>query len=225
MEEVELPLLRFPYLSPPTSPDPSPLISIANPSQHSRSWAAIYTALALLLFVPALLRLRSFHLALLSESLPSDSLLANVAMESSESTTQAKSNNPGSGTSSLASAMTSAPQRSNSQTSLHKAGHIATHRQSFAENQRHPPPSPRAQSHPSFTQQAIQDLLNHPPNSRQANPRFAGRDWRDICLGELISQDDVKWAELDSSVEEATMVSTFSSTSALLVDPYDLMLT
>ncbi|KAK0750461.1 hypothetical protein B0T18DRAFT_345920 [Schizothecium vesticola] len=85
-----------------------------------------------------------------------------------------------------------------------KPGHVHTHRQSFAENQRHPPPSPRAR-HPSFTQQAIQDLLISPPSNRHANPRYAGRDWRDIALGEL-SPDEAKWADLDTSVEEATMV-------------------
>jgi hypothetical protein len=99
------------------------------------------------------------------------------------------------------------PQRSNSQSSLNRVGHIAAHRQSFAEHQRHPPPSPRSQRHLSFTQQAIQELLTHPPSNRQPNPRFAGRDWQDIPLGELASQDDVKWADLGTSVEEATMVS------------------
>lgn len=116
--------------------------------------------------------------------------------ESSANRSRAPSNGSGSG----------AVERSNSQTSLHKAGHVPSHRQSFAENQRHPPPSPRSQRHPSFTQQAIQDLLNHPPTNRLPNPRFAGRDWRDIALGELVSPDDVKWTEMDTSVEEATMV-------------------
>jgi hypothetical protein len=84
---------------------------------------------------------------------------------------------------------------------------MGAHRQSFAENQRHPaPPSPRSQRHPSFTQQALQDLVNHPPTQGDANPRFAGRDWRNVAIGELASPDDVHWAELDTSVEEATMV-------------------
>lgn len=50
--------------------------------------------------------------------------------------------------------------------------------------------------------------MNHPPPSRQPNPKFAGRDWRDVQLGELVSlnTDEVKWADMDSSVEEATMV-------------------
>lgn len=97
-------------------------------------------------------------------------------------------------------------QRSSSQASSHRTGHIATHRQSFADNQRHPaPPSPRSQRHPSLTQQAIQDLVNH-PQSRHSNPRFAGRDWRDVSIGELAHQDDVHWVDLDTTVEEATMV-------------------
>lgn len=79
-----------------------------------------------------------------------------------------------------------------------------SHRQSFAENQRHPPPSPRTQRHPSFTQQAIQDLMNHPPPNRHQNPRYVGRDWRDIAIGELLQPDEVKWAELDTSIQEAT---------------------
>jgi hypothetical protein len=121
-------------------------------------------------------------------------------MDPTDSSTRSRAPSTGSATGS------SAVERSSSQTSLHKAGHIASHRQSFAENQRHPPPSPRSQRHPSFTQQAVQDLLNHPPTNRLPNPRFAGRDWRDIALGELVSPDDVRWAEMDTSVEEATMV-------------------
>ncbi|OIW26384.1 hypothetical protein CONLIGDRAFT_634664 [Coniochaeta ligniaria NRRL 30616] len=106
-------------------------------------------------------------------------------------------------------------ERSSSQSSSHKAGHIAAHRQSFVENQRHPPPpSPRSQRHPSFTQQAIQDLVNHPPTNTHANPRFAGRDWRNVAIGELASADDVNWAELDTSVEEATMTLLKSNSSS-----------
>ncbi|KAK8091807.1 hypothetical protein PG997_002168 [Apiospora hydei] len=67
-------------------------------------------------------------------------------------------------------------------------------------------PFPRSQRHPSLTQAAIQDLLNHPPTSKAHNPRFAGRDWREVAVGELASKDDVKWVTMDTSVEEATMV-------------------
>ncbi|KLU84523.1 SDS23, partial [Magnaporthiopsis poae ATCC 64411] len=83
--------------------------------------------------------------------------------------------------------------------------HVAAHRQSFAENLRNPPPSPRSHRHLSFTQSALQELLSHPPSSRVPNPQFAGRDWRDVAVGELVSQDDIKWVDLDTSVEEATM--------------------
>ncbi|KAJ0295687.1 hypothetical protein COL5a_011862 [Colletotrichum fioriniae] len=98
------------------------------------------------------------------------------------------------------------PQRTPSQTSLHKTTHIHAHRQSFAENLRNAPGSPRAQRHPSFTQAAVQDLLNHPPAAnKHSNPRFAGRDWRDISVNELVAQDDFRWVTLDTSVEEASM--------------------
>lgn len=78
-----------------------------------------------------------------------------------------------------------------------------SHRSSFAENLRH---SPRSQRHPSFTQAAVQELLNHPPAARTGDPRFAGRDWRQINIGELVHKSDVRWAELDTGVEQATKV-------------------
>lgn len=91
------------------------------------------------------------------------------------------------------------------------AGSTSGHRQSFAENLRNAPSSPRSQRHPSFTQAALQDLLNHPPaHNKHANPKFAGRDWRDVDIGELVSSEDIKWVEIDSSVEEATKVSLVS---------------
>ncbi|KAL7619973.1 cell separation during budding [Parahypoxylon ruwenzoriense] len=99
------------------------------------------------------------------------------------------------------------PQRTGSASSVHKSGHVInhSHRSSFAENLRGVvPPSPRNQRHPSFTQAAIQELLNHPPTPRH-NPRFAGRDWRDVAIGELVSGDDATWVELDASVQDATM--------------------
>lgn len=96
-----------------------------------------------------------------------------------------------------------APQRSPSVSSINRS----SHRQSFAENLRNMPSSPR-QRHPSMSQAAVQELLNHPPpGNRHHNPKFANREWRDITVGELVSPDDVKWMEMDSTVEEATMVS------------------
>ncbi|KAK5993116.1 Protein SDS23 [Cladobotryum mycophilum] len=105
------------------------------------------------------------------------------------------------------------PHRTPSTSSLNKS----THRLSFTENLRNVPPSPRHR-HPSLTQAAVQELLNHPPSAnKHPNPKFAGREWRDVAVGELVSVDDVRWIEIDSSVEEATMMLLKSPTSAVLV--------
>ncbi len=111
-----------------------------------------------------------------------------------------------SSSSSLAAATSAPMERNNSQSSTHKPAHLAAHRQSFVENQRYPPPSPRDRRHPSFTQQALLELMNHPPSNRHPNPRYAGRDWRDVAVGELAVPEDVRWADLDLSVQDATMV-------------------
>lgn len=105
------------------------------------------------------------------------------------------------------SSLTSPPQRTGSQSNL--LNMASPHRQSFAENLRNMPPSPRSQRHPSFTgvpPANVQDLLSLPPTNKMADPRFAGRDWRAIRLGELASLNDVKWVTMDTCVEEATMV-------------------
>lgn len=81
-----------------------------------------------------------------------------------------------------------------------------SHRSSFAENLRSHPPSPRSARHPSFPQAAVQELLNHPPSTKAGNPKFAGRDWRQIRVGELVSKDNVRFVELETGVEEATKV-------------------
>lgn len=115
---------------------------------------------------------------------------------------------------------------STSQTERNKSGHIAAHRQSFAEDQRRPPPSPRSHRHPSLTQQAVQELMNHPPINRHANPQYAGRNWQEIAVGELAVADDVKWTDLDESVQDATLVcflATYSNATRLLhADPSPL---
>ncbi|KAI5854477.1 hypothetical protein GGS23DRAFT_474944 [Durotheca rogersii] len=111
------------------------------------------------------------------------------------------------------------PQRTGSASSLHKLGHVTSHshRSSLAENLRGVvPPSPRNQRHPSFTQAAIQELLNHPPAPRH-NPRFAGRDWRDVAIGELVSKDDVTWVELGTSVQDATMALLKNTSSNVVI--------
>lgn len=82
-----------------------------------------------------------------------------------------------------------------------------SHRSSYAENMRAHPPSPR-QRHPSFTQAAVQELLNHPPATKTGDRRFIGRDWRQIHIGELVNNDDVRFVETTNSVEEATKVRT-----------------
>ncbi|KAI1808685.1 hypothetical protein F4811DRAFT_559076 [Daldinia bambusicola] len=111
------------------------------------------------------------------------------------------------------------PQRTGSSSSLHKSGHALghSHRSSLAENLRGLPPSPRNQRHPSFTQAALQELLNHPPAPRQHNPRFAGRDWRDVAIGELVSKDDVSWVEMDTSVQDATMALLKNTSSNVVI--------
>ncbi|KAF7943357.1 hypothetical protein EAE96_011284 [Botrytis aclada] len=92
------------------------------------------------------------------------------------------------------------PRQSTSSPSNNNPANI-NHRSSFADNLRQ---SPRAQRHPSFTQAAVQELLNHPPAQKGGDPRFAGRDWRQIHVGELVQESDIHWCELDTDVEHAT---------------------
>ncbi|KAH7327823.1 hypothetical protein B0I35DRAFT_345665 [Stachybotrys elegans] len=93
----------------------------------------------------------------------------------------------------------------------------SSHRQSFIEGLRNVPPSPRVR-HPSFSHPGVQDLLNHPPSAnKHADPKFAGREWRDIAVGEIANPDDVRWMDLDSTVEDATMALLKSPTNVILV--------
>lgn len=94
------------------------------------------------------------------------------------------------------------PRQSTSSPSNNNPASIA-HRSSFAENLRQ---SPRAHRHPSFTQAAVQELLHHPPAQKGGDPKFAGRDWRQIHVGELVQESDIHWCELDTDVEHATKV-------------------
>ncbi|KAJ9621024.1 cell separation during budding [Taxawa tesnikishii (nom. ined.)] len=57
-----------------------------------------------------------------------------------------------------------------------------SHRSSFADNLRGIPPSPRAQQ----------------------DAKFMGRDWRTITVGEIIAAEEVRFVEVDTSVEDAT---------------------
>lgn len=53
------------------------------------------------------------------------------------------------------------------------------------------------------------ELINNPPTAGHdgADERFRGRDWRNISVGELVEEADLKWVELDDGIEEATNVS------------------
>ena len=66
--------------------------------------------------------------------------------------------------------------------------------------------APASRRHPSVTQVAVQSLIDNPPAPNVPNPAFTGRDWREICIGELVSPDDLTFVELDTAVEEATQV-------------------
>lgn len=89
---------------------------------------------------------------------------------------------------------------------LHTPSPSPGHRQSFTEQLRGLPPSPRAIRHLSFSQAQMQDLLNNPPTAGSADPAFAGRDWQHISVGELVNTKDLLFVELDTSVEAATNV-------------------
>lgn len=80
-----------------------------------------------------------------------------------------------------------------------------SHRSSFAENLRNHPSSPRASRTPSFSGQALTDLLMHP--STKANgeaTRFKGRDWRHVQVSEIIDPAELRFVELDTSIEDTT---------------------
>lgn len=120
-------------------------------------------------------------------------------------------------TDALSTQLTSASDRSStdsrrmpSRTSSGRLGHTPSptpgHRQSFTEQLRGMPPSPRAIRHLSFSQAQMQDLLNNPPTAGSSDPAFAGRDWQHIGVGELVNSKDLLFVELDTSVEAATNV-------------------
>lgn len=83
---------------------------------------------------------------------------------------------------------------------------IPSHRQSLADSLRGVPQSPRMR-HGSVSHIPIQDIVNNPPTAKQEDSAFAGRDWRGIRVGELVDRGLVRFAELDTSVEDATNVS------------------
>ncbi|CBF81359.1 hypothetical protein AN5708.2 [Aspergillus nidulans FGSC A4] len=91
------------------------------------------------------------------------------------------------------------------------------HRQSFSESLRAAPGSPRARRQPSLTQAAIQSLIDNPPAPHNMNPVFAGRDWREISIGELVSPDDLRFVEVDTGIEEATNILIDTDAPVLLI--------
>lgn len=80
------------------------------------------------------------------------------------------------------------------------------HRQSFSESLR-TPNSPRSRRQPSLPHSAIQSLIDNPPVPNAANPKFVGRNWGQISIGEVVSPDDLSWVEESTGIEEATIVS------------------
>ncbi len=98
------------------------------------------------------------------------------------------------------------PSRSPSGRRGHLPSPSQSHRQSFTDQLRGLPPSPRSARHLSLSQLQIQELLNNPPTAGSADPAFAGRDWQHISVGELVDPTDLLFVELDTSVEAATNV-------------------
>ena len=98
------------------------------------------------------------------------------------------------------------PSRSPSGRRAHLSSPSQSHRQSFTDQLRGFPPSPRSTRHLSLSQLQIQELLNNPPKSSSADPAFAGRDWQHISIGELVHEKDLLFVEWDTSVEAATNV-------------------
>ena len=82
----------------------------------------------------------------------------------------------------------------------------ATHRHSFSEQLRSMPASPRSSRQFSLSSAGVLDLMNNPPKAGAADPAFAGRDWHDIAVGELVTPAEVCFVELDTGVEDATNV-------------------
>lgn len=98
-------------------------------------------------------------------------------------------------------------------TPINPSGHRASpsapmshHRQSWSQDLRGVPSSPNRQRHPSVSHQALQELFTNPPAAHKGDNHFAGRDWRSITVSEIVDPDEVRFAEFDTSVEDATNV-------------------
>lgn len=99
----------------------------------------------------------------------------------------------------------------------------SSHRHSFSESLRGVPPSPRQNRQLSMSSAGVQDLMNNPPKAGAEDPAFAGRDWHDIAVGELIGPaKNVLFVEGDTGIEEATNVSTWSHILQLVLLVADL---
>jgi CBS domain-containing protein len=78
-------------------------------------------------------------------------------------------------------------------------------RSSYADFGRNYPPSPRAQRQPSFSGSALAELLMNPPSKTNGDDaRFKGRDWRNIQVNEIIEKEEVRFVQLDTSIEDTT---------------------
>lgn len=92
---------------------------------------------------------------------------------------------------------------------LQNPSSAAQHRQSFGDARY--PSSPRSARQSSVSSIAIQDLIDNPPSRSTGDARFANRDWRTIKLCELTTPEDLKFIDVNASVEEATNVGNRSS--------------
>ncbi|PGG95900.1 hypothetical protein GX51_08079 [Blastomyces parvus] len=90
-------------------------------------------------------------------------------------------------------------------------------RHSFSDSLRAAPSSPRARRQPSLTQSAVQSLIDNPPSGNAADPAFAGRDWTQISIGELVTPSDLRFVEMDIGIEEATKVLIDSGVPVIMI--------
>ncbi|KAI9738192.1 MAG: cell separation during budding [Cirrosporium novae-zelandiae] len=91
----------------------------------------------------------------------------------------------------------------------------SSHRVSFtADSFGGVPPSPRTSRHMSIS---AQNLRDDPPVAGAADPKFAGRDWRSIQVGELVGLESHQFVDLDIDIESATTRLTTGKYQVLLV--------
>ncbi len=83
---------------------------------------------------------------------------------------------------------------------------MVSHRKSISQDLRGPPSSPRSQRQGSAGMQALQTFYHNPPVANKGSNIFEGRDWKTIEVGEIIDAGEVHFAEIDTSVEDATNV-------------------